>query len=496
MPRLKTGTRIFAIASILGVLIWLAWMNIVPSGVYKVVWKPDRFSPRIGPLVPESRVGAVQTAADGTAYRAVNNEPVNFDVKIPRDFDSAEVTVKYSGNPKIFEIGGLASRETWTNEMRPAENAAIDGLKWTRLAENGLVLYERRPDFKTVSDFISRRPSVGVATYHASGFPEATPENYSASEIVQEYKVAFRGATTIKTYLKNEKLNFLFKTQDVNRNAGADGFEATATLAGKPIARAVLADDGNASGDGKFSIIRDLRLYTDAPFTGVVTINLPAPDDIVFRETATPQLKFVFANRIYLADHVGYLTKPAAVLVFTTAKRVSATTAHAEAFQTLKIGKSDLVINDVNTPFSALTGNVPGGITAIVSPYGDARLETAGYFVLTPDNYWPPDPPALTADMNLEADGINYILTSYVPPLHAGDWRVADTTFDLKDLSALDRTYNFTLSLPGKTAAEALNVAEIDVVFRRPPLSWNDLAALWNKIVGIFVVKVVEVHKS
>jgi hypothetical protein len=470
-------------------------MNIVPSGVYKVVWKPDRFSPRIGPLVPESRVGAVQTAADGTAYRAVNNEPVNFDVKIPRDFDSAEVTVKYSGNPKIFEIGGLASRETWTNEMRPAENAAIDGLKWTRLAENGLILYERRPDFKTVSEFLSKMPSSGVATYRASGFPEAAPGGYSPSSAVKDYKVAFRGATTIKVYLKNEKLNFLFKTQDVNRNPGADGFAATATLGGKEIARAVAKDDGDASDDGRFSPISDLRLYTDAPVSGVVTIDLPAPDDIFFRETLTAQTKFIFANRIYLADGAGYSAKPPAAAIVTDGKKVSATTAHAESFQTLKIGTTELKVNDINTPFTALTGIGAGQTVPVASPLGDLRLETAGFFAFSAENYWRPDPPALTAESDLDADGINYVLTSYVPPLHAGAWRVAEAEFDFNKLAKNGRSVNFTLSLPGKTAVEYLNVAEIDVVFRRPPLSWNDLAALWDKIVGIFVVKVVEVHK-
>jgi hypothetical protein len=483
MKYLRIISIILATAFAASVLVWLAYENLVPTGVYKVVWKPDASTPRIGPLVPESRVLDVKTAADGTPYREIASEPVNFDVKVPRNFDTAEVGVRFGGNAKIFEIGGLSSRATWVNAMQPAENALIDALKWTRIAGNGLTLYERNPDFKTVNDFFLNMPRSGVATYRASGYPEIEPQKYFSSTKVNDYKTAFRGATTIKVYLKNEKLDFLFKTQDLNRSIGADGFVATATLNGKQIARAVLEDDGDLSSSGRLSAIRALHLYTDAPLTGIAMINLPAPDDIVFRETETPQTKFVFVDRIYLADNAGYSAEPAAASVVSNGKKISATTSHATSFQTVKIGTADLAVNDVNSPFIALTGSGAGETVPIVSPAGDLRLETSGFFAFTSDNFWQPDPPELTAESDADKDGINYILTSYVPPLHSGIWRTAAANFDFNKLAENNGSVNFTLSLPGKTSYENFNVAEIDVTFRRPPLAWSDVSLFWNKAV-------------
>ncbi len=472
-----------AVAFAASVLVWLAYVNIVPLGVYKVIWKAGMISARVTPLVPESRVSEVKIASDGTPYRTITNEPINFDVKIPRNFDTAEVSVKFNGNEKIFEIGGLASRQTWTSEMLPAENSVIDGLKWTRVAGDGLFLYERNPVFKTISAFLSAMPTEGVAVYRASGFPSAPPENYRSSSTDKKYQVAFRGATTIKTYLKNEKLDFLFKTQDVNRGAGADGFTATATLDGNEIARAIFADDNDTSSSGKFSPLRDLRLYTDLPLTGIVTISLPAPDDVIFRETITAQTKFIFANRIYLADNTGYAKSPSAATVVTDGKKVSATTSHATSFQTVKIGTTNLAVNDLNTPFVSLINYKEEKTVPIVSALGDLRLETAGFFAFSSDNYWRPDPPQLTSESDLLKDGINYILTSYVPPLHSGLWRLATVTYDFNRLAKFGRSVNFVLSLPGKNSADIFNVAEIDVTFKRQPLEWRDLGAVWDKIV-------------
>jgi hypothetical protein len=490
MKYLKTVSIILATAFAASVIVWLAYENLSPSGVYKVVWKPNVSSAKIGPLVPESRISGVETASDETPYRTIMSEPVNFDVKVPRSFDTVEVGVKYNGNAKIFEIGGLASRQTWTNIMQPAENTIIDNLKWTRVAANGLTLYERKPDFATIEDFVSKMPRIGVATYRAYGYPETKPPKYYPSGKVEDYKVAFRGATTIKVYLENEKLNFLFKMQDLNRSVGTDVFTAVATLNGTELARGVLNDDGNASSDGKLSAINDLRLYTDKLYTGVVTINLPAPDDIVFRETITPQTKFVFINHLYLADNVGYSAEPAAASLVSNGKKISATTSHATSFQTIKIGASSLAINDMNTPFVAYTGTGVGGTMPIISPAGDLRLETAGLFAFTADNFWQPAPPELTAESDVDKDGINYILTSYVPPLHNGIWRTALASFDFNRLApAADRSVNFILSLPGKTAADDFNVAEIDVIFRRPSMKWNDILVVWNKIVKTISAK-------
>jgi len=470
----------------IAVLLWLVDKNLVPSGIFEAHWRPDGTSALIGPVVPESRLLPLNIADDGTPYRSLVEEPVNFDVRLPSTFDTATVSVTVAGEPKIVELGGLASRETWTNDLRPGSNAVIDGLNWTAVRANGLTLYERRSDFKTVDDFLSNLPTAGVATYRADISSLVKIPGYVPSKTAQSYQTAFRGAASIKAYLSNEPLDFSFSVQDVNRHAGADGFTAVASLNGNRIARAELSDDGNDTADGKLSGLRTLRLYTDKPISGVVKIDLPAPDDIVFRETTTKQRKFVFSSRFYAADNVGYLKAPAAFSIVSNGRRLYATTTHPEAFQTLAVGSQKLSIDDLNKPFTVSTNDDirKNGLVAIASPYGDLRLETAGLFAFSKDNFFNPDPAPVTWETDVDRDGIDYILTSYVPPGRHGDWRTLSATFDLSKLSVVSRAANFTVSVPGiDIQQKELRISAIDVTLKRPPLAAKDL---WPAIVKMW----------
>ena len=491
MRYLRPISIFLAAASVVAVLVWLVAANLVPSGVFVEHWRPDSSSALVGPIVPESRLLPLGIAPDGTPYRSLIEEPVNFDVRLPSTWDTATVSVKVAGDPKIVELGGLASRETWTNDLRPGSNSIIDNLGWTAVAGNGLTLYERHPDFKTVDDFLSNLPTAGVAVYRADVSSLVKIPGYAPSKIAQTYSTAFRGAASIKLYLKNEPLDIAFRVQDVNRHAGADGFTATATLNGAMVARATLADDGNDSSDGRPSGLRDLRLYTDKAITGIVRVDLPAPDDIIFRETTTKQKKFVFSSRFYAADNVGYLNDPAAFSVVTNGRRLYATTTHPQAFQTLAVGSQKLAIDDTNKTFTVSTADDirKNGLVSIVSSYGDLRLETAGLFAFSKDNFFNPDPAPMTWETDPDKDGINYILTSYVPPSRTGEWRTMTATFDLSKLSVVSRAANFTISVPGiDLQQKELRIAAIDVTLRRAPLAssdlWPAILKMWNSIVG------------
>ncbi len=491
MRYLRIISIFLAAASTIAVLVWIVAQNLVPSGIFEAHWRPDASSALIGPVVPEARLLPLGISDDGMPYRSLVEEPVNFDVRLPSTFDTATVSVTVAGEPKIVELGGLASRATWTNDLRPGSNAIIDGLNWTAVRANGLTLYERRPDFKTVDDFLSNLPTAGVAVYRADVSSLVKIPGYAPAKTAQTYKTAFRGAASLKVYLNNEPLDFTFRTQDVNRHAGADGFTATATLNGSRIARAQLSDDGNDGADGKLSGLRDLRLYTDQPISGVVRIDLPAPDDIVFRETATKQRKFVFSSRFYAADNVGYLKDPAAFSLVSNGRRLYATTTHPEAFQTLAVGGQKLAIDDLNKPFTVSTNDDirAGGLVAISSPYGDLRLETAGLFAFAKDNFFNPDPAPVTWETDVDKDGIDYILTSYVPPSRRGDWRTMSATFDLAKLSVVSRAANFTISVPGiGLQQKELRISAIDVTLKRAPLTkdglWPAIVKMWRSVTG------------
>lgn len=479
MRYLKIISAVLASASALGFLVWIFAQNLVPSGVLVAHWEPNKPSALIRALVPESRLLPLAIASDGTAYQPLIAEPINFDMQLPSAFTTAKVTVKVGGDARLVELGGLASRETWTNDLRPAVNGIIDSLGgWVKLTGNGLSLYQRRQTFQSIDDFLANLPATGAASYRADVGSKIKLAGYVSSKSAKTYGTAFRGATTIKAYLADEKLDFSWKVQEVNRHIGPDGFTATAYLGDRRLASAVYADDGNEGADGKLSSLRTLHLYTDAPVSGVVRIVLSAGDDVVFRETTTSQQKFVFASRFYASDNVGYLAAPAAFSVMTNGRRLYATTTHPPAFQTLLAGASKLTVDDVNKPFTiSLAEDIRrNGLAAITSSYGDLRLETAGLFAFGRDNFFNPDLQPITWETDVDADGIDYILTSYVPPPQTGEWRTASATFELNRLSVLNRSANFTISAPGiDIAQKELKIASVEVELRRPSLGWKDV---------------------
>jgi len=499
---MRTLAAIVATFAALAVLAWVIWQNLVPSGVFVAHYRPGEPSALIGPLVPESRLLPLRIADDGTPYRSIVEEPINFDVRMPLSFDSATVRVTFGGDARLLEIGGLASRESWTYDLRPAGNAVLDELVgWHTVTEGQVTLYERTARYRSLAEFFADIPPSGVASYRATIGSSARIPGYAPSEERRRYAAAFRGGTTIKAYLEREPLDFAFLVQDVNRHEGPDVLRMVASrlsdgasaLAGVDveIAQVVSADDGSSAADGRHSAAHWVRITTPEPVSGVVRLELRAGDDIVFRETETPHRKFVFANRFYSADHVGYLPEPVPLRVVTNGRRLAATTAHPEAFQTVTAGSGEFTVDDLNARFTASVASDirRDGYAEVRAPYGDLRLETAGVFAFGRENLFNPDPVALTGETDVDADGIDFILTSYVPPARRGEWKTAEATFDLRGLSVRDRAANFTLSVPGMELDQAeLRIAGIEVELHRPSLDilkWKDaVAKLWRTLTG------------
>jgi hypothetical protein len=478
MRYLRIISVFLATTGAVAVVVWLVVQNLAPAGVYVARWLPDRPNALIGPLVPESRLLPLGMAADGTLYRSLVEEPINFNVRLPSTFKTAEVAVKYAGDAKVVELGGLVSRETWSNDLRPGQNLAIANSGWEKVEEKGTALYQREKKYRTLSEFYENPPASGVAVYRADYASAIKIPGYVPSANESVYRTAYRGAASLRVYLKNEKLNIRWRVQEVNRHLGSDSFTATAFLGKERVAFAAYADDGNDQADGKLSGFYELRLSSDRPLTGIVRIDLPAADDVIFRETITPHAKFVFGGRFYAADNVGYLNAPAAFSLVTNGRRVYATTAHPEAFQEISAGGNRLTVDDVNKRYSISVADSVRqiGLAEIKSPYGDLRLETAGFFAFTKQNFFNAEPQALTWESDLDKDNIDYILTSYVPPKGEGEWKTISATYDLSRLSTFGRAVNFTVSAPGlELQQKELRLAEIVVTFRRDPLGARDL---------------------
>ncbi len=480
-----------AVLCVMAIIGWLIFKNIVPFGIFISHWRPGEPSALIRPLLPESRLLPVLVSPKGTPYQSIVEEPVHFDVRLPQSFDTATVRLFYAGEPNIVEIGGLASREAWAYELEPAENRLINELAWPKLTQDTLTLYQRQPKFISIAEFLTNVPASGVATYRAHVASRLRIPGYVPQTRERTFTTAFRGTTAIKAYLENEVLDFSFLIQDVNRHEGADVLTVNATLDDAAVARVVRVDDGNVGADGKLSSTLEVHVRSEKPLTGIVRLDLSAPDDIFFRETRTTQQKFVFLNAFYAADHVGYLPDPAPLELVMSGQRLTAQTAHPEAFQTISAGTLTLMVNDINRRFSVLTRSEPrvGGVTDVRAPYADVRLLAPGVFAFSRDTFFNPEAIPFTWETDVDKDGINYVLTTYRAPHQNGEFKMAEVEFAVNKLSLKNRTATFTISVPGiEYQQKELRIAGIEVVLRRPPLTRDQiipaLLKLWRTVTG------------
>lgn len=138
----------------------LAWLELVPTGVFVQTWEPGQNSAFVDPLRPDQRVIAPDTLV---------GDPVYTFFHVHRDFDEVDVRVRFrnEGVP-IVEAGGLtAPGPDEAYALQPLQNVLIDKSEWPRLDDGTLVLLQRRPVYKSTQDFLTH-PPVGrrIAQYH------------------------------------------------------------------------------------------------------------------------------------------------------------------------------------------------------------------------------------------------------------------------------------------------------------------------------------------
>ena len=239
------------------------------------------------------------------------------------------------------------------------------------------------------------------------------------------------------TYVKGEPLRFSFVTQDMNREQGADPVLVTLYRLGsaEPVARESLGDDGNVSDDQKSSPLRTVSIELVAPEEGAYRIEFTATADTFIREIRTAQSKIVFEGGIFLGDLTGYSDRVPAATVYVSGSRIAARTPHAEGMQTITVAGQGVPLD---APNDIVTAPLSKGVTEVVAPKRNVRIETDGLIALSRGAWFDPLPYAVgsaTTRADLDARGIDFVLAAYAAPAAEGAVRQAEATFDLHSLA-------------------------------------------------------------
>jgi hypothetical protein len=484
-PTFKAIVRLAAAAVFAAGLAFLFLRAFVPDGRLTVTSDFVHPAPYVSEPKPSERLTRGEPAIDGTARTLMTGEPVFVDLTPPSRFDAVTVSLAYenSGHPAV-ELGALSSALDEQYVVRPIENRNVDALPWKRVTSGTLALYQRHARYASVDDFFRDPPARSkVATYGTDAPIPYRLAGYAPSPAGREIDVSLRGHHRMLTYVKDEPFNFTFVVQDMNRQAGADPVIVSVYKDGgaAPVARTVLADDGDTADDQLSSKLRAVPVSVVSPGEGVYKIEFTASADVFIRKIATRQSKLVFQDSLYLGDHVGYSDRTPPITVYSDGKRVSARTAHAESVQALTVDGGRVAIEQPNARYVREVRDA--GLAPIVSPKRDVRLETDGLFALSKEEYF--NPITLGMDwyvtpQDLDERGIDYVLAAYEPPKAAAGLEIATVTFDIASLAKTkDGAYRFAISAPGiGETRHALKLATVTFSMHRQPITLRNALSL------------------
>lgn len=129
------------------------------SGQLHIVYDMEKHSPYIS-LLPEDRISD-PTQEGSVTYRLAEAEPLYMDIRTPRSFQTARISIFYSNETQdIIELGGLVDRVAESYIFQAVENQYLDNLSWPMIVEpeNGRTLWQRVPRFESIEAFLEELP--------------------------------------------------------------------------------------------------------------------------------------------------------------------------------------------------------------------------------------------------------------------------------------------------------------------------------------------------
>ena len=460
---------------------WLLWQELVPLGTFVVEKISGEPSPFLDDLQPGSRASGAHDDAQGDVVQTLTGDPVYLFAHPHQSFEKivAEIWFKNTDVP-LVEFGGLVSAQTQVYDLHPVQNLLLDQSSWTRIQEGDRLLLQRESVYTSLADFFSDPPQVErVATYHDDWSVPYRATSYVPSPFAQTSVLSFRGHHTMKTYIKNETLSFSFTYMDMNREEGSDPVQILVfDEEDRAVAEVRQADDGEVEATTLPSGLRTVVMEAVGLPEGVYTLELNVGRDIFFRSISTPQQKWVFVRSLFLADEVGYRDIPSGARVITNAKQFSFQTRHAEGVQEIEVGGQRV---QISAPFETVTQRtVQPGLTVVNIPLGDIEIQSDGMIAVSAAAFFQPDPVPLTAQSDLDALGVDYVLATYTSPRKEGDWLVTEMTLDAGLLAQEQGAWKFVFSLPEIEDQEgSVDVGKIRMTWIRDPLTWS---AFWQNI--------------
>ncbi len=480
---MKFPTRLIQCVFILiplGLFVWLFSKEIVPSGEFVIHHNVHDASPYIDQLAPSSRLQAF-VKEEGTWTQTIIGDPVFFFLHPHRSFEKLSFKFWFQ-NPDvpIVEFGGLVKSNPDVYDLQPLDNRLIDTLSWNQVTDGALTLWQKTPIYDSLKSFFAHPPSRNqVAVYKTDYLVPFRLPGYTHFSQTQTVEVSLRGTQKIKTYIKNEPLHFVFDFMDMNRDVGADAIAVTVfNEQGAPVADGRAVADTDEKNDTLASAMKTLTLDVPNLPEGVYTLSVDASRDIFIRQIHTTQQKMIFLNTVFLGDETGYQAHPTPIQFWTISDRLKMQTRHSEGVQ-------DVLINGekhtIAQPYTLYTFDSNATLSPVNIPKGDLEIFFNGPIAFEKNQFFQPDPLVIQPNTKIEGSDIAYVLSTYKPPEHVGNWLVQTINIDTPGLLLDKKSWKFTFSTPEIESVNGhLKMRDINMKWMRPRFILKDLFSLFG----------------
>ena len=384
-------------------LMYLLWQNTKP--VLEINYNVKGKTPLVSEIVPLSRVSGLKKDSIGY-YRSINKEPAYLDIRTPRKYHTIETEITYSDlNTDIFEIGVARDETRKSFDFVTLENKILDNLKWNKIDKGGLVLYQRKPLYKSIDDFVARPPKFDeTLVYRANLDPKL--KNFGA-----------RGKTVIDFPVK-EKIKFAFYHDGGKINFNLKGFSVGLFQNGKPL-------PFPASDDFEEGIyIMEIKGNKGSVLDGFT----------------------IGSSYVAILDNIkiGKLKRPKNI--YLAGSRFLARTESASGVQKLLVGGKTLDIEKSFFQYKKVFNN--RSLKTIRLSKGNIELDGAIFFI-KPYNLFYPRYEHLYNKVDLS--NVNFVLAKYTPPKKGLSVKSTQSTFDITNTLTPYNTLRILLSLPNSS---------------------------------------------
>lgn len=460
----------------IGLFAWLVVLEVRPSGVFAVEHLVNGRTPYIDRILPDDRILPIQYTNQGEPFTTIIDEPTYFSVHFPNtNFEQVELEVLFRNHGQsIFEVGALVDIFSQAYDLKPLQNGTIEELDWPELHEGDMRLFQRHADFASVEAFSQNLPDRSrVATYHYDIEQPYRLADYTPLGGERNIDASLRGFHKFVTYVKEEPVSFSVTFMDMNRKVGADEVKVVVRDEQKNIIlERSLDDDGNID-ENQISTTRTISFDESGWPEGVYTFELVGTSDIFWRNITTNLRYVTFINTLYIGDDVGHLPDPRATTFYTNAKNFALETLHADAVQRVGIGTEEIHIAHTHEKIRASIEDT--GVVEGVTPLGDVKIVGDGKFAFSRDAFFDPDPVRLGPLTDLDALGIDYVVTNYQSPEQEGNWLKQTAVFDIAEIKNQENGATFTFSAPliGEEQ-QTIDIHAINVRFVKEPMTASE----------------------